>query len=85
VIDFDMDMQSAIEAGKIHHQWLPDRIVFEEECFDAKTIQVLEKMGHTLYPVKNIGSLMGIRYYQEKRLLEGGSDSSSGDGGAAGF
>ena len=26
VIDFGMNAQEAVDAGRIHHQWLPDRI-----------------------------------------------------------
>ena len=32
VIEFDMDPVSAVDAPRIHHPWLPDRIVFEREC-----------------------------------------------------
>jgi gamma-glutamyltranspeptidase/glutathione hydrolase len=85
VVDFEMDIQAAIEAGKIHHQWLPDRIQYEEEDFDGKTIKALKMKGHELYPRNNIGSLMGIRYYEGTGIMEGGADSSSGDGGVAGF
>jgi gamma-glutamyltranspeptidase/glutathione hydrolase len=85
VIDFDMDIQSAIEAGKIHHQWLPDRIVYEEDYLEEETKKKLIKMGHTLYPVRNIGSLMGIIFNTEQDVLIGGADPSSPDGGVAGY
>ena len=29
VIDFGMNAQEAVDAGRIHHQWLPDRISYE--------------------------------------------------------
>src|SRR5215218_7223949 len=29
VIDFDMNIQQAIDAPRIHHQWLPDEITYE--------------------------------------------------------
>lgn len=85
VVDFDMDIKAAIEAGKIHHQWLPDRILFEETYLDEDTQNKLIEMGHTLYPVKNIGSLMGIVYDSENKIMIGGADSSSADGGVAGY
>ena len=29
VCEFDMSMQKAIDAARFHHQWLPDKILFE--------------------------------------------------------
>jgi gamma-glutamyltranspeptidase/glutathione hydrolase len=85
LIDFDMDISKAIEAGKIHHQWLPDRIMYENLPISPDTKKILEEMGHTLYLVENIGSLMGITYDAEKKLMTGASDSSSPDGGVAAY
>ena len=47
VIDFGMNAQEAVDAGRIHHQWLPDRISYEEYGFSPDTIAMLKKMGHT--------------------------------------
>ena len=30
VIDFNMNIQDAIDAPRIHHQWMPDRLAFEK-------------------------------------------------------
>ncbi|MBT8335387.1 MAG: gamma-glutamyltransferase, partial [Gemmatimonadetes bacterium] len=38
----------AVEAGRIHHQWLPDRISAEEGALSAATVEALEAMGHTI-------------------------------------
>lgn len=83
VIDYQMDISTAIEAGKIHHQWLPDRIVYEEFAISPDTGELLERMGHTLLKVPNIGSLMGITYDAKQKLMSGAADSSSPDGGVA--
>jgi gamma-glutamyltranspeptidase/glutathione hydrolase len=85
VLDFDMDIYTAIEAGKIHHQWLPDRIMYEDLSISPDTKILLEKMGHNLYRVPNIGSLMGITFDAEEKLMSGAADSSSPDGGVAGY
>ena len=45
----------------------------------------LEKMGHELMPVKNLGVLMGIVIDSENNVLIGASDSSSPDGAAIGY
>ncbi|WP_192347343.1 gamma-glutamyltransferase [Algoriphagus sp. Y33] len=85
VLAYDMRVDRAIEAMKIHHQWLPDRILYERDLLSPDTREALEKMGHTLAPTTNIGVLMGITYDASKRLYTGASDSSSEDGGARGY
>lgn len=49
VIDFDMDVRSAVDSPRMHHQWLPDRIRFEPELAKRReTLTALEKMGQIL-------------------------------------
>ena len=60
VIDEKMDIATAIESGKIHHQWLPDKIRYEKWAISPDTQKLLLEMGYTLSEVENIGSLMGI-------------------------
>lgn len=46
VVDFDLDMKSAVEAPRIHHQWMPDEIVSEPLGISPETRKVLTRMGH---------------------------------------
>ncbi|MEB2776547.1 gamma-glutamyltransferase [Algoriphagus sp. D3-2-R+10] len=85
VLAYDMRVDRAIEAMKIHHQWLPDRILYERNLLSPDTRDALEKMGHTLTPTTNIGVLMGITYDASTKLYTGAADSSSEDGGARGY
>ncbi|MEP0712573.1 MAG: gamma-glutamyltransferase, partial [Algoriphagus sp.] len=85
VLAYDMRIDRAIEAMKIHHQWLPDRILYERNLLSPDTRDALEKMGHTLTPTTTIGVLMGITYDASKKLYTGAADSSSEDGGARGY
>ena len=85
VLAYDMRIDRAIEAMKIHHQWLPDRILYEVNLLSPDTREALGKMGHSLTPTTNIGVLMGITYDASKKLYTGASDSSSEDGGARGY
>jgi gamma-glutamyltranspeptidase/glutathione hydrolase len=84
VIDFDMNAQEAVDAGRMHHQWLPDRINVERYGFSADTIKALEARGHTV----NVGSSQGaaevIVVDQKQNILEGGVDRRAPDGGAVG-
>ena len=48
VIDFDMNIQQAIDAPRIHHQWSPDTTEYEPRALSADTRKKLESMGHKL-------------------------------------
>jgi gamma-glutamyltranspeptidase/glutathione hydrolase len=84
VIDFGMNAQEAVDAGRIHHQWLPDRISFEEHGFSPDTIALLKKMGHTVEQDGNQGVAQVIVVNAQDGWLEGGLDRRAPDGGAAG-
>ncbi|MBT8305720.1 MAG: gamma-glutamyltransferase [Maribacter sp.] len=85
VLEYDMRIDKAIEALKIHHQWLPDRIIYEQHLLSPDTRKALEAMGHTLTGYGNLGALMGITYDPEKNVFTGAADSSRPDGGAVGY
>ncbi|HUE89170.1 MAG TPA: gamma-glutamyltransferase [Vicinamibacterales bacterium] len=84
VIDFGMNAQEAVDYGRMHHQWLPDRISYEEHGFSPDTIAILKKMGHTVQPGGNQGADQVIVVNPEDGWLEGGLDRRPPDGGAAG-
>ena len=85
VLAYDMRIDRAIEAMKIHHQWLPDQILYERNLLSPDTRDALEKMGHTLRPTSNIGVLMGITYDAKLGIFVGAADSASEDGAARGY
>ena len=49
VIDHGMNIGQAVEAGRIHHQWLPDRTAFERFAISPDTQKLYEMMGHEVY------------------------------------
>ncbi|NNG11143.1 MAG: gamma-glutamyltransferase, partial [Arenibacter sp.] len=85
VLEYNMRIDKAIEALKIHHQWLPDRIIYEKHLLSPDTRKALEAMGHTMQGYNNLGALMGITYDPVKKVFTGASDSSRPDGGAIGY
>lgn len=85
VLEYDMRIDKAIEALKVHHQWLPDRILYEKNLLSPDTRKALEAMGHTLVERNGLGALMGITYDADKKILTGASDSARPDGGAVGY
>src|SRR5438093_4797351 len=48
VVDFGMNAQEAVDAGRFHHQWLPDRITYERYALSPDTIALLRAKGHEL-------------------------------------
>jgi len=85
VLAYDMQVDQAIEAMKIHHQWLPDQIKYEENLLSENTRKELEAMNHTLVPVKSLGALMGIQVDAKNNIKIGAADSASPEGAAVGY
>src|SRR5262249_14175296 len=48
VVDFDMDIQAAVDAPRLHHQWFPDSVRFEGLYEFPETVKQLKQMGHKL-------------------------------------
>jgi gamma-glutamyltranspeptidase/glutathione hydrolase len=84
VIDFGMNAQEAVDAGRMHHQWLPDHISLEEHGFSPDTIALLKKMGHAVEADGSQGVAQVIVVNAQDGWLEGGLDRRAADGGAAG-
>ncbi len=48
LIDYDMTLTEAVDAPRIHAQWLPDVIYYEKDALSADTMAVLAAKGHKL-------------------------------------
>ncbi len=48
VIDFDMPIQDAVDAPRMDHEWMPDRLRLEREGLPEEVIESLRTMGHTI-------------------------------------
>ena len=48
VIDYGMQPQAAVDAPRIHHQWLPDEIAAEPLALSPDTRALLEAMGYKI-------------------------------------
>ena len=85
VVDHGMTIAESIEAGRIHHQWLPDRTLVEEYGFSPDTIRLYEELGHNVRRVPAIGSAMGVYHDIENDVFLGAADSRADDGGAVSY
>jgi gamma-glutamyltranspeptidase/glutathione hydrolase len=84
VVDHGMNISQAIEAGRIHHGWLPDTTYIEKWGFSPDTEKMYRNFGHNTQYREMQGQAMGIFIDYEKKLLYGASDSRSFDGKAIG-
>ncbi|CUU06240.1 gamma-glutamyltransferase 1 . Threonine peptidase. MEROPS family T03 [Candidatus Kryptobacter tengchongensis] len=48
VIDFGMNIQEAVDAPRVHHQWYPDEVYYEKRGLPLDVIENLKKRGHKL-------------------------------------
>ena len=85
VIDHGFNIAEAIEAGRIHHQWLPDITSVESNAFSADTLNSYRDRGHQTRERSSQGAAMGVYYDRDQELFLGAADSRRGDGGAVGY
>ena len=85
VIDHDMNIAEAMEAGRIHHQWLPDHTRVERHAMSPDTRKIYESLGHTIKDEKAIGAAMGVFRDPDTGILSGAADSRAADGGVASY
>jgi gamma-glutamyltranspeptidase/glutathione hydrolase len=83
-IDFGMNAQEAVDAGRFHHQWLPDQVTYEQYGLSPDTVALLTQRGHKMQPRSVQGAAEVIMYDPKTGLLEGGADRRDPDSGVAG-
>ena len=83
IVDHGMTIAEAIEAPRIHHQWLPDITTFEKRGISADTQATYESFGHEVRTRNSIGSAMGVYRDPETGVISGAADSRAEDSGAA--
>jgi gamma-glutamyltranspeptidase/glutathione hydrolase len=98
VLDHGMTLQEAVDAPRIHHQWLPDTLAAEPYALSADTGSALTHMGYHVVPLEiwgtgNAAEIIGLAPTQPAAakalgfprpgLLYGASDSRAPAGSAA--
>ena len=84
VLEHGMEVGDAVEAGRIHHQWLPDVTEMERWAFSPDTRLLYQNMGHDMRIVGGQGSVMAIWIDHERGMLFGAADSREYDGKVVG-
>jgi len=82
VIDHNLNIQSAVAAPRIHHQWLPDAIRIEEGL-SPDTIAALQEKGHEIKVKSAMGAIQSIMI--KDGMMFGGADPRRSTALAAGL
>jgi gamma-glutamyltranspeptidase/glutathione hydrolase len=85
VVDYGMNIQQAIDAPRIHHQWLPDELVFEPYGLSGDTQNALAVRGHKLAKPRYLGDAEGIMIEEKTGMRLGATDPRRSDGLAVGY
>lgn len=98
VIDHGMTLQEAVDAPRVHHQWLPDTLAGEPFALSADTVKALTHMGYHIAALEvwgtgNAAEAIGIAPgdaslaralgFPRAGILYGASDSRAPAGSAA--
>jgi gamma-glutamyltranspeptidase / glutathione hydrolase len=86
VIDYNMNIQQAIDAPRIHHQWLPDQLVWEPYGLSGDTQRALTDRRHKLATrPRYMGDAQGIMIEEKTGVRLGATDPRGSDGPAVGY
>ncbi len=80
VIDHGMAPQEAVDAPRIHHQWLPDEVYYEQRGVSADTLKLLKTMGYKMVEQNPWGAaeliLVGLAGVEGVSPANSGNDSA---------
>jgi gamma-glutamyltranspeptidase/glutathione hydrolase len=82
VLEFGDNIAQAVDAGRFHHQWLPDIISIEKNAIDSLSCENLTGMGHVINERYMIGSVNAIHVLPDGKKAgaadKRGNNSSNG-------
>lgn len=81
IVDYGLPLEQAVEAVRVHHQWLPD-MIWTEDRIDPQLEQGLQELGHSLRKRPGIGHANCIEVDPKTRGFRAVADISR-DGGRA--
>jgi gamma-glutamyltranspeptidase/glutathione hydrolase len=85
VTAFGMPVRAAVDGQRIHHQWLPDQVLVEQEALDSAGFRRLRALGHEVRQVNRwgIGDAHSITIDPRTGVASGARDRRSAGSGAA--
>jgi gamma-glutamyltranspeptidase/glutathione hydrolase len=85
VVDHQMNIQQAIDAPRLHHQWLPDEVYWEPFGISVDSRAILEQYGHRFREKSAFNSSMTGIMIEETTNVRLGAIDMRGDGVAMGY
>ena len=85
LVDYQMNIADAVEAGRIHHQWFPDHILIERSLLKENLQKELEARGHRIGRSSRLGPMNCILIDPTTGTREGAADSRDPDAKAVGY
>ena len=83
VIDYGMDIQAAVDAPRIHHQWKPNKLRIEAD-YQVDTSMLLA-LGHQIEKKGSWSLAHGIIFEVNTGIIYGGADNRNQDSLAIGW
>ncbi|MFN2564371.1 MAG: gamma-glutamyltransferase [Gemmatimonadaceae bacterium] len=84
VTEFGMDVRDAVDAARLHHQWLPDEASLERHTPNAEAVAArLREMGHAVRIRAGQGDAHSIAVDPATGVAYGANDRRSSDSKAA--
>jgi gamma-glutamyltranspeptidase/glutathione hydrolase len=83
--DYGLDVQEAVNAARIHQQWLPDHIQLETRRVSIDSIRLLKSAGNRLAPSNIVGDSECIEVDPGTGERLGASDARNENGKAVGY
>lgn len=74
VIDHKMDIREAVEAPRVHMQWMPDELRIEKNGLSPDTINILKEMGYDVVVRPYMGDVNAIMYDASANMMYGSKD-----------
>jgi gamma-glutamyltranspeptidase/glutathione hydrolase len=83
VRQYNMNVRAAVDAPRLHHQWLPDTATFEANAIPASTAEALRQMGHAVKVSGSQGDAHSIMWDPKTKTAFGANDFRSKDSKAS--
>jgi gamma-glutamyltranspeptidase/glutathione hydrolase len=80
---FGANGRQAVDAPRLHHQWLPDRVTIEEGALSEEALAALRAMGHDIQARGRQGDAHSIWVDPKTGTIYGVNDKRSPDSKAA--
>jgi len=82
VLEFDQNMQQAVDAKRFHHQWLPDVVYVEKGALDSLTTVKLQQKGYLIEergPIGRVDAILKTKWgYYQYGADHRGDDAAAG-------